>query len=115
MREPKATFTSKLYSDCLQKILSFGEASQVWNHRLVSLDWYGVVPAALFQMRSATISYSDRFIVILCPNLTTVDLPRHKKKTTSVKYFLGVFFFRKEKIYLNKKTKTNKKNPRDFF
>ena len=84
MREPN----SKLFSvvDCLQMILSFAKPLEIWQRRLISSAWRKAVPAALSNVKSASIPNrdDDHFmhepqdwketskIVDLCPNVTSL-------------------------------------------
>ena len=89
-KRQKTTHEPKLYSDCLQKILSFGKPMEIWDHRLISSDWHKAVPVALLQVHSAYVTDDNgvaihEIIANLCPNLTSVF--DTSEKMDQVKYF----------------------------
>ena len=70
-----------LYQDCLQQILSFDHALEIWQKRIISKAWPSAAKMALQQVICATCSCSYRYQYhCVCDARLFVDLCKNKQK-----------------------------------
>ena len=74
-----------LYQDCLQQILSFDHALEIWEKRTVSKAWPSAAKMALQQVIRATCSCSYRYqYYCVCDARSFVDLCKKKKQKEKI-------------------------------